>query len=118
MDSLDSKPGHHPSTCLDARCDGRSETTHNRGDQGAEDVPRQGGRCRPQNRDGLAPTLSIVLAINWRRQHPFLPPNCEWATSPQWHPSPSDWRSGDLRPGSSWLGLCGALLGFLPMGAS
>ena len=41
--SLDSDFGHRPSTSLDTRCDERSEISHHRRDQGAEDVPGQGG---------------------------------------------------------------------------
>ena len=45
-DSLDSELGHRPSTSLDTRCDGRSETSHSRRNQGAKNVPGQGGGGR------------------------------------------------------------------------
>ena len=67
MDSLDSKSRHRSSTRPDARCDGRSETSHGRRDQGAEDLPGRGGRGGSQNQDGLAPTLSTILAVGQRR---------------------------------------------------
>ena len=43
MNSLDSDSGHRPSTSLDARCYERFEISHDRRDQGAEDMPGRGG---------------------------------------------------------------------------
>ena len=77
----------------------------------------RGGRGGSQNQDGLALALSAPLAVGRRSQHPFLPPDGERATSPQQHPPPSDWRSGDQRPGSSRPSLCGVLSRFLLPGA-
>ena len=34
---------HHPRMRADAKCNGRSDTSHGRRDQGAKDVPRRGG---------------------------------------------------------------------------
>ena len=42
-DSPNTEPGHCPGTRPDARCDGRSKTSHGRRDQGAEDVSGRGG---------------------------------------------------------------------------
>ena len=41
--SPDLESGHRPSTSLDARCDGRLETSHGKRDEGAEDMPGQDG---------------------------------------------------------------------------
>ena len=82
-----------PSTHLDARCIGRAEISHDRRGQGAEDIPRRGGRGGSPNRDGLASAISGALAVSRRLQHALLSPDGEWATPSQWHSPSSDWRS-------------------------
>ena len=92
-DNTDSKPRHGPSTRPDTRCIGRAKISHDRRVHGAEDIPRRGSGGGSPNRDGLASAISGALAVSQRRQHALLPPNGERVTSPQWHPSSSDWRS-------------------------